>query len=74
MGQVKRYREDSYAVCPYYKKESTTEIKCCSALGNQNMTIYGSERQKDAIKVRYCNNIKNHTTCPVYEMLLKAGK
>ena len=66
-GRMKKrytYKEDEYVICPFYKKEDPTEIKCAGIVGKATTNSFGCKKEKDEHKADFCNAL--YRSCPVY--------
>lgn len=59
-----RYKEDVYVMCPYYTKESATEIRCKGLIGLHCTHDFASCQDKEAYKEDFCSSL--YTSCPLY--------
>jgi hypothetical protein len=53
-GGYVKYKEDSYVICPYYRKETPIEIKCGGGVGSHTINVFKSRRAKEAYKEDFC--------------------
>ena len=65
----KTYREDNYVICPFYKKESSTEIKCTGIVGVHTTTDFNSKKAKEYHKEDFCCG--NYNGCPICQENMK---
>lgn len=57
-------------VCPFYKQEETTKIRCegyCKACSLQ--TSFTSRVLLQIHKERHCNSIEGYRKCPLYSVI-----
>ena len=67
-----QFHEDAYVKCPYYRKESTIDIKCAGICGSHTMQCFNSKKQKDIFKEDFCLGF--YWNCPCYISLITDGK
>lgn len=66
---MKTYREDSYVKCPFYKKESFTEIKCTGIIGTHTTSDFKNKAKKEEHKFDFCCG--NYHGCPICQEIEK---
>lgn len=64
---VRRYREDWRMKCPFYRKESPTEIKCAGIVGTHTTNTFRTKEEKREHKYDFCNG--NFFACPLYQAI-----
>ena len=60
----KRFKEDWRVRCPFYRKESPTEIRCAGLCGTHTTNTFRNRLEKEEHKYDFCNGI--YTSCPLY--------
>lgn len=58
-----QYYCDRIVKCPYYRKESKTEIKCKGLCGTHTVQIFRDGMDKKNYKDDFCNGL--YWNCPV---------
>lgn len=61
------YKEDAYVKCPYYKKESSIEVKCEGICGTHTINFFESGKAKQDYKEDFCMEL--YWNCPLYRAL-----
>lgn len=64
-----QYKEDEYVRCPFYCKESPTDIKCMGLCGDHTISTFPSRRAKEDFKYDFCCSI--YTACPLFQAILE---
>lgn len=67
MNMSTQYIAAPHVECTYYRKESTTNIRCAGLIGEHTTTIFASEDDKKTYKVKYCRG--NCEDCLLYREL-----
>ncbi len=58
-------KEDSYVVCPYYRKEDPISIKCAGVIGEHTISEFFNKKAKEEYKDNFCKE-KTYAGCPIY--------
>lgn len=64
MPNVNTYYKDRYVPCKYYRKESSTQIKCLGLCGTHTCNIFPSKAEKVEYKGDFCKGC--YWNCPLY--------
>lgn len=67
-----KYKEDEYVRCPYYRKESNTELKCVGICGDYTINYFQRVSDKQDYKDDFC--VGYYWNCPLYRSLEEDGK
>lgn len=62
-----RFKEDEFVRCPYYCKESSTDIRCAGLLGMHTTHDFFNKKAKEEYKKDFCCSL--YMSCMVYQML-----
>lgn len=57
------FNDDVYVRCPYYRKESATEIKCTGLCGTHTTQHYENKKAKEEWKYDFCMGL--YMNCPM---------
>lgn len=59
-----------YAVCPFYHRHDDNRI-CCEGTDDSNTInlVFGGKGELKDYCIRYCNDMKMHKCCKIYQML-----
>jgi len=49
-----QFRINDNAICPYYKSNSKTKIKCCGLCGKTALQEFGSEKKMNTFLNDFC--------------------
>ena len=71
MAKAYHYREDWRMKCPYYRKESTAEIRCAGVIGTHTTNSFANGNDKRYHKDNFCNSV--YMGCPLYQALAEEG-
>lgn len=66
---------DKYVVCPFYSQEERLKLHCeghCK--GTRLHTCFDCGERMKAYKRKYCYNLKQYQSCPLYEVIEKQYK
>jgi len=64
MPSVNTYQRDPYVKCKYYRKESSTDIKCLGVCGTHTINTFVTKADKKEYKADFCNGYM--WNCPLY--------
>ena len=64
MPNVNTYNKDRYVPCKYYRKESSTEIKCLGLCGSHTCNVFKTKDEKIEYKMEFCKGF--YWNCPLY--------
>jgi hypothetical protein len=64
MPHTNTYRKDEHVSCKYYRKESSTEIKCLGLCGSHTCNVFPTKAEKMEWKADFCNEL--YWNCPLY--------
>ena len=64
-----RYKEDEHAICPFYRKESYTEIKCEGLIGTHTTNTFANRKEKEHFKSDFCSGF--YWNCKMYRILFE---
>ena len=67
MAHDRRYKEDEYVVCPFYKREGDLEIKCEGIVSDVLTNRFKNAKQKENHKEQCCMN--NYGACSICKVL-----
>lgn len=67
-----RFKQDAYAKCPYYCKETPVEVKCVGICGDHTLHHFQSSAAKSEYKADFCQGF--YWNCPCYIALVTDGK
>ena len=72
MPNVYTYKEDEHVRCPYYKRESPTEVRCAGLSGRtQTTNTFRTKADKEDFKEDFCNGF--YWNCSLYRALEEDG-
>lgn len=63
---MRKYREDSYVVCPFYRSENSMEIRCSGIVGDFTTSTFQTKSEKERFKTDFCCS-KCYLGCPVFQ-------
>lgn len=61
-------QRDPYVVCPYYRRESPTDIKCVGLIGTHTISCFANSRDKVEYKEDFCK-FGNYRACALYQAI-----
>ena len=67
-----RFKQDAYAKCPYYCKETPVEVMCVGICGDHTLHHFPSGAAKREFKADFCQGF--YWNCPCYIALVTDGK
>lgn len=62
-----QYRSDDHVKCPYYTKESPTDLRCSGIIAQHTTHDFRNKREKQEYKSDFCNGL--YTSCIIYQIL-----
>lgn len=67
-----KYYVSKAAVCPFYKQEEKTKLRCCGYEKGVHMhLVFGTQAKKAVHERRFCYHIKGYLLCPYYKIAAK---
>ena len=67
-----KYYVSKAAVCPFYKQEEKTKVRCCGYEKGVHMHLVFADQEKKMVhKRRFCEHIKGYLKCPYYSVAAK---
>jgi hypothetical protein len=65
-----QYREDSYAVCPFYRKSSSLDIRCEGIIGMHLTSDFSTTQSRAQFMQDFCDNF-GFSRCPLYHSIMR---
>lgn len=64
-----QFRQNEYVRCPYFRRESATEIRCCGLCGSVTTQTFENSKGKQDWCRDFCMDPKTYEGCPMYQAL-----
>ena len=64
-----QFRQNDYARCPYFRRESATEIRCSGLCGSATTQTFENSQGKQEWCRDFCMDMKTYEGCPMYQAL-----
>lgn len=71
MPHITKFDRDKMALCPFYRRESATQIKCDPIVGRFNLIDFATAAEKKDYKEDFCKGL--YQSCAIYQVLEEQG-